>query len=118
MAGKFRCAGLLLLLLVAIQVWDRDLSQGVCSKRFVMFYAEWCPHCQSAKPEFQKLQECYTDPDIEITREDCTQDSTSLAKQLGVRGFPSFLLVDDNNNVEEYSGKRTLGGFMDFLKRK
>ena len=24
---------------------------------FVMFYADWCPHCQTAKPEVEKLKE-------------------------------------------------------------
>ena len=27
------------------------------SKTFVMFYADWCPHCVNAKPHFKKLKQ-------------------------------------------------------------
>lgn len=69
---------------------------------FVMFYAPWCGHCKSMKPELAKASTMVTGPIIAAV--DCTEEKETCA-EFNVSSFPTikyFGATEEDN--EEYSG--------------
>jgi len=58
---------------------------------FVFFYAPWCGHCKTAKPDYQKLKEQLNRPDIVIAQFDATENDVPHSG-IKVEGFPTFYL--------------------------
>ncbi len=84
---------------------------------FVMFYAPWCGHCKTAKPEFEKLIESYNG-NVKIMMIDCTDDSNKeLVESQGIKGFPTIRYYKNglNGSHDEYSGARTYSNFAQYL---
>ena len=88
---------------------------------FTMYYADWCPHCQTAKPEFVELtkkgfvdldggKRCYftmVNPDT----------NPELVKGKKIAGFPTFILETTEGQTVEYKGERSTDGYMKFLNQ-
>lgn len=86
---------------------------------FTMYYADWCPHCQTAKPEFLELtkkgsmdvgngKRCYfrmVNPDL----------NPELVKGKKIAGFPTFLLETTTGKTLEYKGERSTEGYLKFI---
>ena len=75
---------------------------------FVMFFTDWCHHCQSAKPELKKLEDKLNSSNnnvnnvkVNIIRVNCEEEK-SLAKKYEIAGYPTFKLITANG-VEEYN---------------
>ena len=72
------------------------------------FFADWCPHCKVAKPEWNKISEKYNNKlingrkvlfiDVDCTKE--STESTELMKLYKVEGFPTIKLVKDKNVID------------------
>tara|TARA_B100000963_G_C22125630_1_gene450989 strand:+ start:104 stop:526 length:423 start_codon:yes stop_codon:yes gene_type:complete len=77
------------------------------------FYANWCPHCRDAKPEWDSLVKRYKG-NVKLVKVDCTSD-TKVAQKYGVEGFPTILLTKNGKNIE-YEGERVAEDIMEFLK--
>tara|TARA_B100000035_G_scaffold313051_1_gene325870 strand:- start:48 stop:461 length:414 start_codon:yes stop_codon:yes gene_type:complete len=77
------------------------------------FYADWCPHCNSVKPEWEKLTKKYKGQ-TQLKKVDCSNGRPSIAKKLNVEGFPTFILSKNGKNIE-YDGERTTNGLLSFL---
>lgn len=56
------------------------------------FYAEWCNPCKALTHTMKDLELPY-----EVVPVDIDEDQRGL--ELGVRGIPSLVLVDEDNNV-------------------
>ena len=81
---------------------------------FVEFYAPWCGHCKKLEPIWEELGEKYANHDnIVIAKIDATANEVPMAK---VRGFPTLKMFKAGNEVVDYSGDRTLDGFVKFLE--
>lgn len=78
------------------------------------FYADWCPHCKSAKPEWDRLKKMYKGKTV-LKEENCSKKPTAMAKKLGVEGYPTFILSKSGKNLE-YDGDRNAAGLHKFLK--
>jgi thiol-disulfide isomerase/thioredoxin len=88
---------------------------------FTMYYADWCPHCQSVKPEFTEFSK---DGTIQVGGKPCqvlmvdAAKNPEAAKGKPVKGFPTFLLETTDGKVVEYQGSRNTDGWMSFLNAK
>ena len=88
---------------------------------FTMYYADWCPHCQTVKPEFTEFSK---DGTIEVGGKPCqvlmidAAKNPEAAKGKPVKGFPTFLLETTDGKVVEYQGSRNTEGWMSFLNAK
>ncbi|XP_063837294.1 protein disulfide-isomerase A5 isoform X1 [Ostrinia nubilalis] len=82
----------------------------------IMFYAPWCGHCKSTKPEFVKAAEKFADELMVIFGAvDCTTEQTLCASH-DVRGYPTikyFRYFD--KDVTDYSGGRKEADFVSFI---
>lgn len=90
---------------------------------FIMFFANWCHHCQRTKPEFNKLKlELEAeDEDIKIALVDCDDPAgKKLASENGVKVFPTFKLFPDGisgRRVIDCKTDRNVDSWNKFLKK-
>lgn len=86
--------------------------------KFNMYYADWCPHCHAAKPEFEKLGATQT---IGGKTVQCSaieaEKNPELVKEK-VSGYPTIRFYDAEGNMTEYNGERNEAGFRAFLQQK
>jgi thiol-disulfide isomerase/thioredoxin len=88
---------------------------------FTMYYADWCPHCKTAKPEMEDL---VAKSPITVGNTKCAirmiqpEEQPEEAKGKPVKGFPTFLLETTDGETVEYKGKRNAQGYLDFLNEK
>ncbi len=88
---------------------------------FTMYYADWCGHCQAAKPEFTEFVKKGI---LKIGNENCKirmispEKEPEAAKGKNIKGFPSFLLETADGKTVEYTGDRSTAGYMAFLNKE
>jgi thiol-disulfide isomerase/thioredoxin len=85
---------------------------------FTMYYADWCPHCKTAKPEMEALVAKGT---MDINGKKCVvrmiqpEQQPEEAKGKPIKGFPTFLLETTDGETVEYKGQRNTAGYLSFL---
>lgn len=80
----------------------------------MMFYADWCPHCKAAKPEWESFKNEYDGKKVNgytlvFNEYNCTTETPETkdaVEKYGVEGFPTIKLIKDNQ-VIEYDAKPT-----------
>lgn len=102
---------------------DKNKGYGETNERgtFTMYYADWCPHCQTAKPLFAEFMgKGVLDVDGKKVRVEMIEEKQlkNIPNHPDIKGFPSFLYSDAAGRIVEYDGPRTPEGFMQFLKEK
>ncbi len=88
----------------------------------MLFYVDWCPHCKTAKPEWESLKTDYDGKSINgytvnFMEYNCTNESaetTQLMDKYNIEGYPTIKLVKDNQ-VIEYDAKPTKSTMEQFL---
>ncbi|CAK1588630.1 unnamed protein product [Parnassius mnemosyne] len=82
----------------------------------VMFYAPWCGHCKSTKPEFVKAAEQFADElTVAFGAVDCTAEQ-KLCSNYEVRGYPTIKYFSYFDKlVQDYTGGRKEGDFVLFI---
>jgi thiol-disulfide isomerase/thioredoxin len=106
-------------------------SNGVPKIRYQLFYADWCPHCQTTKPEWKKMKdnwdmaqrEMYWEnnklsyQDVDIQAVNCENDKDSC-RSFDIQGYPTIILSIGDNNIEYDKGGRNHSDLMSFLESK
>jgi thiol-disulfide isomerase/thioredoxin len=110
---------ILLILLYLSRTRAYDSSEGFESGKEVMiFKAEWCGHCKTAKPAFDELLAAspITLKDgskVTVRVLDADADKAEVSKH-NVQGYPSIFIMEGDKKTE-YPGPRTKEGVIDFL---
>jgi thiol-disulfide isomerase/thioredoxin len=95
-------------------------SYGETNERgtFVMYYADWCPHCKNVKPLFKDFMGTGIVKVNGLPVKVKMVEEKEIQKGVDpeIRGFPSFLYSDAAGKTVEFEGPRTPDGFMQFLK--
>ena len=93
--------------------------QGAPAKNtFTMYYADWCGHCQQAKPAFTEF---ISKGPLKIGNTECEirmispEKEPEAAKGKNIKGFPTFMLETVDGKTVEYAGERSVDGYMAFL---
>lgn len=75
---------------------------------FVLYYADWCGHCQSMKPEWYKAKKALkkSAPKV-LVKEVNAGDNSEVAAQENIEGFPTVVLNCKNGEKKEYNGDRS-----------
>lgn len=91
---------------------------GGANPKLTMYYVDWCPHCTSAKPDFQSVMGNGTatinGKTVDIAMVNPEKDPDAAAGK-PVKGYPTILYETPGGNIVEYSGERNKAGFMEFL---
>jgi thiol-disulfide isomerase/thioredoxin len=88
----------------------------------MLFYVDWCPHCKTAKPEWESLKADYDGKSmngytVNFVEYNCTNESaetTQLMDKYNIEGYPTIKLVKDNQIIE-YDAKPTKSTMEQFL---
>lgn len=84
---------------------------------FVMYYANWCPHCQTVKPDWQDFSKngyvSVNGKNVKVSMVEESEKDKMAGKE--VKGFPTFLFSTTEGQSIEYSGPRTKDSWFDFL---
>jgi thiol-disulfide isomerase/thioredoxin len=109
---------ILILLLLLLRMEGRQYEGfESSSKKVVVFKADWCKHCQTAAPEFEKMtatpMTLKDGSKVAVQILDADRDKEEV-KKYTVKGFPTILIMDGANQTE-YPGERTKAGVLDFL---
>jgi len=72
------------------------------------FYTSWCPHCKSARPEWDKFKKeigntLVKDKKINFIEVNCEKEKP-LADKYDIKGYPTIKMVN-KNKVIEYDAK-------------
>ena len=93
----------------------------------VLFYADWCGHCQRFKPEWSRCKEMhhqqqnnpYKLADIESAALDALKGKMSdMPSLVDVSGFPTISMYDNGKKTADYNGERTADALMAFLNQQ
>jgi thiol-disulfide isomerase/thioredoxin len=99
--------------------FDEGFDEGFESgKSVVICKAEWCGHCKTAAPEFQRLVSASpitlsNGSKVNVTMLDADADKDKLS-MYKIRGFPT-ILVNNGSDMLEYPGERTYNGVLEYL---
>lgn len=88
----------------------------------MLFYVDWCPHCNVAKPEWESLKADYDGKSINgytlsFVEYNCTEvneELNGLMDKYEIEGYPTIKLIKDNQ-VIEYDAKPTKSTMVQFL---
>jgi len=72
------------------------------------FYADWCPHCTRAKPEWNTFKDEFHDTElngyaIQAIEVDCTEttpDNSPFIQKFGVDSFPTVKMMKSNQIID------------------
>ena len=85
-------------------------------KTFTLFYANWCGHCKNMKPEWESAAKLAnadgTKRMVMIDLADESEAKTQLAKNYNIRGYPTIMHVDGQQNATAYEGERKKDAFL------
>ena len=86
----------------------------------IFFYADWCPHCVSAKPEWARVQEMdgqnVNGKTVNVRACNCEGSNVEreTARDNNVEGYPTIKLLK-NNEVIDYNGERNANAIRTFI---
>jgi thiol-disulfide isomerase/thioredoxin len=88
----------------------------------MFFYADWCPHCKTAKPIWNDLKTEYENKTIKgykiiFTEVDCSEETAEVEKlmnQYNIEGYPTIKLIKDGQIID-YDAKPSKEVLVQFL---
>ena len=78
--------------------------------KIYFFYVDWCPHCVNAKPEVANFKKNNTNANV--VEVNC-EEQPELAKEFGVRAYPTVFGVSNGQKVE-FNNRVTENNLNDF----
>ena len=101
---------------------DEETTTSNKVANLMLFYVDWCPHCKTAKPEWNELKEQYDGKNINgytvvFEEYNCTEESSEIediVNKFKIDGYPTIKLIKDNQ-VIEYDAKPTKSTMEQFL---
>lgn len=92
----------------------RERFQNQSDAKLVMFYVDWCPHCQKAKPIWKKLVDRLANKLPKLRLEMINgEENRKLAEKYEIQYFPTILYIK-GDSVVEYEGERELEPLINF----
>lgn len=104
---------------------DAEIGQNPATGKtaeLMFFFADWCPHCKSAKPIWNNLKTEYETKLVHgyriiFTEVDCSEETPEVEKlmnQYSIEGYPTIKLLKDGQ-VIEYDAKPSKENLEKFL---
>jgi thiol-disulfide isomerase/thioredoxin len=103
---------------------EGDVTNDVSTKpaELLLFYVDWCPHCKTAKPEWENLKaeiegNKINGYNIMFTEYNCTTETdeiNQLVNKYKIEGYPTIKLLKDDQ-VIEFDAKPTKDTLSQFL---
>ena len=113
-------AAVLLLVAVVGKPAEGFSGGGAGVDTFTLYYADWCPHCQTVKPTFKSWSSAgSTKIGGKTVFLQMVEADTNPEKLKGkpVKGYPTFLLEKADGQFKEFDGDRTPAGWAQWLAK-
>jgi thiol-disulfide isomerase/thioredoxin len=116
--------GFLVILLVSVRIKEGfqsspdDIMKNP-KKVFVLFHANWCGHCKTLKPIWDKVEAKHGDKMTSIEVGDENDPKTAAVKKhfnVHIEGYPSMLVVENGKVMDTYNGGRTEEEITNYVK--
>ena len=114
--------GIVLCLSILYLIWrGGGAVDGFADKKgpeFIMYYADWCPHCQVIKDDndFKKFLTTPMTVGGKKVNMRMVESATEEAKAAKVEGYPTFRLFKEDGSMEEYKGARTIKDIKSYIE--
>jgi len=103
------------------QVMNSNGGNGTTAE-LLFFYADWCPHCKTAKPIWNDLKTEYQNKTINgynviFTEVNCSEETPEVDQMMNkynVEGYPTIKLLKDGQIIE-YDAKPSQETLSQFL---
>ena len=99
--------------------FEEDLTQGD-NKKLVMFYAEWCPHCQKIKPQWDEAAEVMNaEGENRMMKVNCggsSDEEKQIMQKYGIDGYPTIAVFEKGEKVSIFTEGRSKESFLGFFK--
>jgi len=89
--------------------------------KICFFYVDWCPHCKTAMPEWNKFKNEMNNTEVNgyklvCVEYNCTTESSEVKKLINkynIEGYPTVKLIK-NNEVYDFDAKPTVSYLKQF----
>ena len=78
----------------------------------MLFYADWCGHCQKFQPVWEHLKKEFTSRGIE--HEEHESKNQAIMDKFDIQGFPT-IKIEEEGVVSEYRGTRDPDSILSYL---
>jgi thiol-disulfide isomerase/thioredoxin len=100
---------------------SNEVANGETAE-LLFFYADWCPHCKTAKPIWDDLKSEYENKTINgykvvFTDINCSEETAEVDKMMNkysIEGYPTIKLLKDGQIIE-YDAKPSKDTIKQFL---
>jgi len=82
----------------------KELQNGN-NRVFVDFYADWCGPCKMMLPVLEEVSSDMADTDITFVKVNADEER-ELSAEFGVRGIPTFVMIENGEIKDRFSGVR------------
>lgn len=109
------CAVAALVVIIALvgffRNYRRETFENESDASFKFFYVDWCPHCKTAKPEFESC----ANTSVNFETINCeSPENAELIKGYDIEGYPTIILEKDGVKIP-YEGDRSTTAMESFL---
>ena len=88
-------------------IYDGNNNNG-SDVELMLFHVDWCPHCKTALPEWEKLKQEYANKKVNghkiiFLEYNCTEETEEITKKMEtykIEGFPTIKLKIDGRVIE------------------
>ena len=82
-------------------------------KQVYYFTADWCGPCKKVRPIVEELSRDQSEVKFQIIDVDSEEE---LARRFEVRSIPTFILIEDGQEVNRFTGAKTRKDLENFIK--
>lgn len=93
-------------------------NRRISDAKILFFYADWCPHCKKAKPDWDQFTSDYNNSEVgyyKIVPEqiDCTEGSDPKIQEYAIDGYPTIIMIKDGKRIN-YDARITYDNLKQF----
>lgn len=100
--------------------WKYGIKENMDNKskaNIMLFYADWCPYCKSAKPEWEKVKDKYEGKTIngyKLMFDEYDDKNKEMMDKYDINSFPTIKIKKDND-VYNFSAKANEQNITEFI---
>ena len=82
-------------------------------EKLILFYADWCGHCQHMKPDWETAKNMLKVKAPNLIIEEVEHSAPKNDKYPQIKGYPTIMFFKDGKYIE-YKGDRSTNSIVDF----
>ena len=101
---------------------DQDMAnenKRVSDAQLYFFFADWCPHCKKAKPDWDIFCNEYNEKQVgnslvKCVSVDCTEGEDPRIQEFSIDGYPTIILMKEGKRID-YDAKISSANLTKFV---